>query len=241
MNQQFEFRHTGYCDICERSVEFRASETWFRDHLVCPVCQSIPRERALMQALKLYCPDYPQKHIHESSPIGRGVSARLVREAEHYSSSQYIPGTPFGTMDARFKTRCESLEALTFPDKSFDLIITQDVMEHIMEPQAAFREIGRVLRPGGFHIFSVPLVRKNEPSRRRARLNAAGTIEHLLAAEYHGNPVDNSGSLVTMDWGYDIIGEIARASGMAGQIIQTDDIDRGIRAEFIEIVVSIKR
>jgi hypothetical protein len=44
-----------------------------------------------------------------------------------------------------------------------------------------------------------------------------------------------------MDWGYDIIAEIAKASGMAGQIIQTDDIDRGIRAEFIEIVVSIKR
>ena len=42
VNQKFEFRHKGYCDICERSVEFRATETWFRNHLVCPVCQSIP-------------------------------------------------------------------------------------------------------------------------------------------------------------------------------------------------------
>jgi ubiquinone/menaquinone biosynthesis C-methylase UbiE len=141
----------------------------------------------------------------------------------------------------RFKTRCESLEALTFPHKSFDLIITQDVMEHVMDPQAAFREIARVLRPGGFHIFSVPLARKTELSRRRARLKPDGTIEHLIAPEYHGNPVENTGSLVTMDWGYDIIGEIAKASGMAGQIIQTDDIDRGIRAEFIEIVISMKR
>ena len=194
-----------------------------------------------MQVLKLYCPDYAKKHIHESSPIGRGVSARLVREAKHYSSSQYIPGTPFGVLDTRFKTRCESLESLTFPDQSFDLLITQDVMEHVMDPDAAFREIARVLRPGGFHIFSVPLVRENEPSRRRARRLPDGTVEHLLTPECHGNPVDNTGSLVTMDWGYDIIGEIAQASGMAGQIIQTDDIDRGIRAEFIEIVVSKKR
>lgn len=194
-----------------------------------------------MQTLKLYCPDYARKRIHESSPIGRGVSARLKREARHYTSSQFIPGTPLGGHNKQFDARCESLEALTFPDKSFDLIVTQDVMEHVMEPDAAFREIARVLRPGGFHIFSVPLVRKCEPSRRRARPRPDGTVELLLEPEYHGNPVDNAGSLVTMDWGFDILTAIANASGMAGQIIHTDDLDQGIRAEFIEIVVSIKR
>jgi SAM-dependent methyltransferase len=241
MSGQTEFRHPGTCDICEKSVVFSASNAWLRDHFLCPVCMSIPRERALMSALKLHVPDYARKAIHESSPIGRGVSERLAREARRYSISQYIPGVAFGSHDARFNARCESLEALTFADNSFDLIITQDVMEHVMSPDVAFREIARVLKPGGAHIFTVPLVRKSEPTRRRAQLKPDGTIEHLLPPEYHGNPVDGAGSLVTIDWGYDILKNIFDASGMPGQIILIDDLNRGIRAEFIEVVICFKR
>lgn len=241
MTTAYEFRHPGHCDICEADVEFVAHQKWFRDFLVCPRCQSVPRERALMQVLKRYCPDYRSKHIHESSPGGRGVSTRLGRECRHYSYSHYFPDTPLGKMNPAFRARCESLEALTFADGTFDLFITQDVMEHVLDPDAAFREIGRVLRPGGAHIFTVPLVRKTEPSRPRARRLPDGSIDHLLPAEYHGNPVDNKGSLVTMDWGYDIVSAIRAASGMPSQIIYTDDIDRGIRAEFIDVVVSFRR
>ena len=194
-----------------------------------------------MQVLKRYYPDYQKMRIHESSPGGRGVSVRLGRECKNYSYSHYFPDTPRGAFNATHKARCESLEALTFPDGAFDLIITQDVMEHVMDPEAAFREIARVLRPGGAHIFTVPLVRKTEPSRPRARRLLDGSIDYLLPAEYHGNPVDNKGSLVTMDWGYDILTAIYAVSGMPGQIIYTDDLDRGIRAQFIDVVVSFRR
>ena len=34
--------------------------------------------------------------------------------------------------------RCENLEKLTFANETFDLVITQDVMEHVHTPQAAF-------------------------------------------------------------------------------------------------------
>lgn len=241
MAGKFEFRHRGYCDICDANVEFRSTETWFRDHLFCPKCTSIPRERALMHVLKRYYPDYRKKLIHESSPIGRGVSARLAREVKHYTYSHYIPGAPLGSHSPIFNARCESLESLTFKDNSFDLLITQDVMEHVMDPEAAFREIARVLRPGGAHVFTVPLVRKGEPSRQRARKNADGSIEYLEPKEFHGNPVDASGSLVVMDWGYDIVRTISDASGMPSSIICIDDIDRGIRAQYIDVVVSFKR
>jgi SAM-dependent methyltransferase len=241
MAAPFEFRHQGFCDICDQKVEFISNQPWFRDYLICPICKSVPRERALMQVLLRYCPDYRMQRIHESSPGGRGVSERLGRECQHYSYSHYFPDTPPGAINAAYKARCESLEGLTFPDESFDLIITQDVMEHVLDPQAAFREIARVLKPGGAHIFTVPLVRKNEASRPRAQRNPDGTINYPLPAEYHGNPVDNKGSLVTMDWGYDIVSTIQKASGMPSQIIYTDDLDRGIRAEYIDVVVSFRR
>ena len=154
--------------------------------------------------------------------------------------SHYFPDTALGEIGGRTQARCENLEHLTFPDATFDLLITQDVMEHVFDPEAAFREIGRVLKPSGVHIFSVPLVNKAARTRRRARRETSGKIIHLQEPEYHGNPVDPDGSLVTMDWGYDIASLITSTVGMPTIIIQIDALDSGIRAEYIDIVVSLK-
>ncbi|MGQ0519368.1 class I SAM-dependent methyltransferase, partial [Bacillus sp. D-CC] len=50
--------------------------------------------------------------------------------------------------------RCENLEDMTFQNESFDLFITQDVFEHVMEPKKAFKEIERVLKPGGALLYT---------------------------------------------------------------------------------------
>jgi SAM-dependent methyltransferase len=42
-----------------------------------------------------------------------------------------------------------SATSMPFPDKSFDAIWTVWVMEHIPEPEKAFREMRRVVKPGG--------------------------------------------------------------------------------------------
>jgi 2-polyprenyl-3-methyl-5-hydroxy-6-metoxy-1,4-benzoquinol methylase len=52
---------------------------------------------------------------------------------------------------------------LTFGDETFDLTITQDVMEHVFNPEKAFQEIMRTTKSGGAHVFTTPLVRKNQP------------------------------------------------------------------------------
>ena len=45
---------------------------------------------------------------------------------------------------------------------------------------------------------------------------------------------------MTMNWGYDIAGRILSSAGMPTIILQIDDLSAGIRAEFIDIVVSLK-
>lgn len=50
----------------------------------------------------------------------------------------------------------QDLQKLTFPDSSFDLVVTSEVFEHVENPWRAFAEVRRVLRPGGRHIFTVP-------------------------------------------------------------------------------------
>jgi hypothetical protein len=90
------------------------------------------------------------------------------------------------------------------------------------------------------HIFTVPLVNKCKPSERRAELAADGTITHISEPSYHGNPIDDKGSLVTMDWGFDILDFIREKSDMSAHMITIDEIERGIRAEFIEVLVCLK-
>jgi len=72
------------------------------------------------------------------------------------------------------------------------------------------------------------------------RLKDDGEIEFLCEPEYHGNPIDVKGSIVTMDWGYDICEFIYKASGLFTTIFYIDNIELGIRAEYIEVLISKK-
>jgi hypothetical protein len=143
MKKQKELVYTGsgFCSICEREVVFSAESTWFRDYLLCSGCGSIPRERALMRTITECFPNFRELAIHESSPVNRGASEKLRQECPGYSASHYFKQVPYGQADSHSGYRCESLESLTFEDNSFDLFITQDVMEHIFNPDLAFREI----------------------------------------------------------------------------------------------------
>jgi SAM-dependent methyltransferase len=188
-----------------------------------------------MYVVERYVPNWRDLIIHESSPAHRGASVRLAT-APGYIASQYFDGVASG--ETRQGWRCENLEALSFPDASIDLHVTQDVMEHVFDPDAAFREIARTLKPGGMHIFTVPMVNGPKPTERRASLEH-GRVVHHKPPEYHGNPVAE-GSLMTMDWGFDICAHIARASGLFTEIVSLDLLDCGIRAELNEVLVSRK-
>ena len=234
------FSHQGTCDICEAKVTFTAQQSWFRDHLICSGCGSIPRERALMRVIKQFFPSFVELRIHESSPVGRGVSKRLADECLSYSSSFLLEDVALGAVESQSGWRCEDLERLTFDDDQFDLFVTQDVMEHVFDPSAAFREIGRVLKPGGAHIFTVPLVNGTKASERRATRTPSGEIEHHMEPVYHGDPTKPDGALMTMNWGFDLASSIIIETGMPTIIFQIDDLDAGIRAELVEVVASFK-
>jgi ubiquinone/menaquinone biosynthesis C-methylase UbiE len=47
-------------------------------------------------------------------------------------------------------------EHIQFPDASFDAVISDDVIEHVKDPEKVFQEIYRVLRPGGIAILKFP-------------------------------------------------------------------------------------
>jgi SAM-dependent methyltransferase len=51
---------------------------------------------------------------------------------------------------------CATGEALPFLDRSFDVVYCRSVMEHVRDPRTMFREISRVLRPGGLFLLLTP-------------------------------------------------------------------------------------
>jgi SAM-dependent methyltransferase len=232
------FSNYGYCVCCDQPVQFIAEEAWLRDHYLCASCNSIPRERALIYWLEYFFPNWKQLNIHESSPIFRGASQKLKQFCEGYLPSYFFYGKEDGGMIDGFLNI--NLESQRLPDESFDLVITQDIFEHLYNPASAFKEIQRTLKVGGAHIFTVPLVNKNHKTQQWSERKEDGAIKFFYEEEYHGNPIDQSGSPVAWHWGYDISNYIFDNTGMNSIILLKEDITRGLQAELMEVIITFK-
>jgi SAM-dependent methyltransferase len=228
----------GYCPICAAEVRFQARQAWFRDHLLCSGCGSIPRERGLALVLERCFPNWRDLAIHESSPADRGISKKLAGAAKSYVASQFFPDAPLGATVRGFRN--ENLEALTFPDASFDLTVTLDVMEHVNQPDRVLREVRRTLRPGGAYLFTVPTYKGKVASERRAHYREDGSIDHMAEPEYHGNPVSDAGSLVTFHYGYDFAELITAWSDLAVEVVRFHDHRHGIIGDFTEVYLATR-
>jgi len=225
----------GYCPICESRTVFIIRQDWLRDFYHCVRCASIPRWRALIHVLQTHFPNWRELRIHESSP-GGASSEKLRRECPNYLASHFFPEVTPGEMKHGFGS--ENLEQQTFKDAEFDLVVTQDVFEHILDPARAFSEIARTLKPDGAHVFTVPWYYWKKTLLRAISEN--GSIKYLEKPDYHGNPIDPNGSLVVREWGWDLCDFIYTHSGLTTTAIRINDESRGIKAEFIEVFISRK-
>lgn len=233
------FQCEGYCPCCDSEVTFRSKNQDFRTFFWCSKCESRPRERALMKVIEDYYSNWRKLKIHESSPANRATSVKLSKQCPNYISTQYDTSIPFGSKHKK-GYQSENLENQTFEDESFDIVITQDVFEHIFDIDSAFKEIARTLKPGGAHIFTTPLDNFTKPTEAWAKKNKDGTFEFLHEPEYHGNPINPKGALVTYKFGYDICNRINNACKLYTTIIRIDDLRYGIRARLIEVLITHK-
>ncbi|NKE47099.1 methyltransferase domain-containing protein [Roseomonas frigidaquae] len=213
---------TRRCPICGSARLAPIEGAELRESIRCLGCYALGRSQAVAQvllqrfgqgaeeSLTELLRAAPALRVHELGFVG-GIEGTL-RGWPGYSTSEYFDGIPPG-QPGPHGVRCEDVTRLTFADASFDVLLSQDVMEHVPDPRRGFAETFRVLRPGGAHIFTVPQDRDLRHSVTRARIGAGG-VEHLLPATYHGDPVRQEGALVFTDFGLDLP-EFVESAGFA--------------------------
>lgn len=187
------------CGACERFTIFVALSPG--DELqFCLYCRANLRYEMLAEALRrMDLADMDVLELDPHSPL------RLILSgARSYLRTFYSPGIQAGT-PGRGGATCQDITQLSLPDRSLDLIVSSDVLEHVPDIGAAFRETARVLRDGGMHIFTVP-------PRAKTRSREG------LPAEFHSDPLDPKGIRVYWDFGLDLP-EVIKIPGLAFSIL----------------------
>jgi len=107
----------------------------------------------------------------------------------------------------------ENLCALSFGDESFDLVLCNELFEHVQHLDRAFTEIKRVLRTGGRLVATCPMAFGQEQSIVKAVINPqTGAIQLLAEKEIHGDPVrPEGGSLVYRIPAWDVLVQLRNA------------------------------
>ncbi len=130
-----------------------------------------------------------------------------------FEASDFLEGAELGAIVDG--VRHEDLTRLTYPDASFDLVITSETLEHVPDLALALKEIYRVLAPGGRHLFTIPLLPGMPITFPRAKLADDGTKVDLAPPIFH--PGGDVGYPVFTEFGADFP-EILRAAGFEFEV-----------------------
>lgn len=220
---------TGHCTVCgNRSLFYRLRDDC-RETFECRICGSISRNRHLAillcdilgikepYSLKEIAISFPRLKIYEAQT--RGATHNSLKDLSGYICSEFFPHAPPGVV-LENGVRCEDLQKLSFEDNLFDIVITQDVFEHIRSPELAWKEIHRVLKPSGYHIFTLPCS-KDRKTVRRIKLDGENDI-FILPKIFHGDRIRDG--LVYTDFGCDLI-EYLDTIGFSTRIFWSDELD----------------
>jgi SAM-dependent methyltransferase len=88
---------------------------------------------------------------------------------------------------------------LPYADKTFDLVVHSDTLEHVTDPVVGLTECHRVLRPGGVLAYTIPLIVGRMSRPRKG-----------MPASYHGAEGEDN-YLVHTEYGADFWTEPVRA------------------------------
>lgn len=141
------------CPVCEgkfrKFLPYGYDGSAKRSNVLCPKCLTLERHRVLWLYLKERTDFFsaPRKMLHiapEQPFLGR------FRKLKHLDLTTADLFSPLADV------KCDIMD-MPFEDGSFDVIFCNHVLEHVTDDAKAMSELFRVMRPGGFGIFQVPV------------------------------------------------------------------------------------
>ena len=204
-------RFFGGCNLCG-GVVIRWSPNVFGSR--CVRCLSTQIHRAIGLAVDALCLPGDAR-VYELSSRG-ALFRHLRRRFRDFHFSEYFDDVPPGGI--RKGIPCQDVQNLRLPSGTFDLVTSTEVFEHVPDDAKGFSEIHRVLKPGGWLIFTAPLTR-NPVTVERARRFPDGRVEHLLPPEYHSDRLRGRGKVLAYrNYGTDIVDRL-RGAGLNPEVL----------------------
>ena len=191
-SDKFRDKHK-YCIICGHKVgKFYSggiSEEIFtrhhiigggrRDNCICPYCGNIDRARWQYYVLQHFTEITSAKGIRVLHFAPEPPNAKLIRSNSNctYNTADIVPGRADYTADIT--------NLFQFEDCSFDYVIANHVLEHILDEAKAFSELKRILKGEGRLIISFPICtdmptyEDDAITTAEGRLKAFGQEDHV--------------------------------------------------------------
>lgn len=140
-----------YCPICESSSVFRPyGSVHLRPNAMCSNCGSLERHRLIWLFLdrkvgiKSLTPQKTMLHVAPEQVL-QNKFRRLL-------GKKYITADKYEPADVKM-----DITKIKYPAGSFDYIICNHVLEHVIDDLKAMKELRRVLKKNGWAILLVPI------------------------------------------------------------------------------------
>ena len=134
----------------------------------CPVCHGCDRTRMMMTYLEKVVDVHnnPKSILHIAPDYGLYLWLKRQPNVTYTGSD----------IDAGRYRHIENMQSADlmdapFADNSFDIVICSHVLEHVPDDAKAFKEILRILKPGGEAMLLVPLATDGKPTEEEPSIS----------------------------------------------------------------------
>lgn len=151
-----------------------------------------------------------------------GVLHNILQPATGYVCSEFVsaelePGSVLRNV------RHEDLQRTSFPDNTFDIVISSEMMSRVASPYQAMYEIRRILKPGGSHIFTVPFSPSDYHDQIRAKVEEGRLVHYMEPPIYTGDRLHPKGVLLFTIFGQEMVDKTC----MLGYNVTTHHLHHG--------------
>jgi SAM-dependent methyltransferase len=172
------------------------------------------------------------RHLRPSSAVlDLGAGAGIVPQMNFRGLAAHICGID---LDPRVLTnptlddaQIANADGIPYEPNRFDIVFSDNVLEHLEDPLSVFREVARVLKPGGVFLFKtpnkwhyMPIIARLTPHRFHQYVNSlrGRAVRDTFATRYRANSCR----------------DVTRLAGSAGLIVESIELIEG-RPEYLRI------